>query len=97
MTFANRLFGAAFSGSYVIVQREGLKLPKRCFAEILPVLDGLLYDRRSSSSGGIILLTTTGLERGSGMHFMAVAASAERAKTLAAQASRRLMAAPGDH
>jgi hypothetical protein len=95
MTLANRLFGAAFEGSYVIVQHEGLKMPKRTFAEILRILSGLLYDARSDEEG-IILLTTTGLERGSGLHFMAVAPSHDRAKALATQASNRLIPAPGD-
>jgi hypothetical protein len=94
MTLADRLFGAAFQGSYVIVQREGLEMPKRTFAEILQNLTGLVYDARSGREG-IILLTTTGLERGSGLHVMAVAPSLNRAKALASQACKRLIPAPG--
>ena len=95
MTLVNRLFGAAFQGSYVIVQREGVAMPKRAFAEILQILTGLLYDARLGSEG-IILLTTTGLERGSGLHFMAVAPSLDRAKALATQAANRLIPVSGD-
>jgi hypothetical protein len=95
MTLANRLFGPAFEGSYVIVQREGVAMPKRTFAEILQTLTGLLYDAHTGRDG-IILLTTTGLERGSGLHFLAVAPSLDRAKTLATQASDRLISVPGD-
>jgi hypothetical protein len=95
MTLANRLFGAAFAGSYAIVQREGVAMPKRSFAEILQNLTGLLYDARAGGEG-IILLTTTGLERGSGLHFMAVAPCLDRAKAIATQASNRLIPAPGN-
>ncbi len=95
MTLANRLFGAAFQGSYVIVQQEGFKMPKRAFAEIQQILTGLRYDVKSGGEG-IILLTTMGLERGSGLHFMAVAPSLDRAKALALLAANRLISAPGD-
>ncbi|HSG94906.1 MAG TPA: hypothetical protein VLA28_05265, partial [Afifellaceae bacterium] len=95
MTLANRLFGAAFLGGYVIVQREGLAMPERTFAEILRILTGLLYHARSDNEG-IILMTTMGLERGSGLHFMAIAPSLDRAKALATQASNRLIPAPGN-
>ena len=95
MTLANRLFGATFQGGYVIVQREGLEMPERSFAEILQVLTGLLYDARSGNEG-IILMTTMGLERGSGLHFMAVAPSLDRAKALATLASNRLIPAPSN-
>jgi len=95
MTLANRLFGAAFAGSYVIVQHEGVAMPRRSLEEIRQLLAGLLYRPRSGGDG-IILLTTASLERGSGLHFMALAPGPKQAKALASQAIHRLSAPTGD-
>ena len=89
MTFAHRILGPYSDQRYVIVQRE--ERIDQCWTvpDVLKALSGLLYDKRVRPEG-VVLLTTTGLERGRGMHFMVVAATIDEAKTIAVEAMDRL-------
>jgi hypothetical protein len=93
MTFANRLGAAVAESEIVIVQRTTLEVPARPFGEVLALLADILFTPGRSTQG-IIPLTPAGFERGTGVHFMAVAPSLDDAKALAKQVLQRI-ARPG--
>jgi len=79
MTLANRLVGDWASRYVRIIQRVGLRSPRRSLATVLERLSPRLW-RRAGPGTGIVVLTPGGLEQGSGAHFLVLAADAEDAQ-----------------
>jgi hypothetical protein len=73
----------------VIVQRTTLEVPPRPFRDVLALLADMIF-MPGQSTQGIIPLTPAGFERGTGVHFMTIAKSLDRAKNLAKQALQRI-------
>jgi hypothetical protein len=89
MTFANRLGAPVTESEIVIVQRTTLEVPPRPFRDVLALLADMIF-MPGQSTQGIIPLTPAGFERGTGVHFMTIAKSLDRAKNLAKQALQRI-------
>ena len=90
MTLANRLFPDPLTFEILIIQQINIKGPKRLFQDIVDDLDDLLYCRGKTSEG-VVLLTPTVFETGSGVHYMKIAKTLERAQQLSQQAMDRLV------
>lgn len=91
MTLVNRLAGDWQRRPFVVVQQGGLDLPPRGFERVMGVLESLLF-RPGEREEGIVILTPTAYERGTGIHFAALAGDAAPAKALAANAIERILA-----
>ena len=89
MTFANRLGGAVSNSEIVIVQRDRFGVPPRPFRDVLSLFTDMLFTPGKAIEG-IIPLTPAGFERGTGVHFMTIAGSLDRAKDMAKQALERI-------
>ncbi len=89
MTLANRLTGNWHEKPFALVHKSSLSYKKRSFDEILQLADKLLY-RPGRTKEGIVLLTPNDLERGQGLHMIALANSIEAAKALASRATQTL-------
>ena len=89
MTFSNRLGAAVSESEIMIVQRSSFEVPPRPFRDVLSLFADLLFTPGKSTEG-IVPLTPAGFERGTGVHFMTIAGSLERAKDIAKQALDRI-------
>lgn len=89
MTLANRLAGPDDALEMVVVQRVRFPVRERAFADLLEEFADLLFVPGKSGEG-IVFLTPDVVELGSGIHFMAVALTLDRANTLAEQTQVRL-------
>ena len=89
LTLANRILTDPSAWDPVIVQKESGALEPQPFARVLERFQDMLFDPRRPDDG-IAFLTPTGLEQGRAMHFMTLARSLERAKTLAKMAATML-------
>jgi len=90
MTFLNRLGAAVSKSEIVIVQRTTFEVPRRPFREVLSLFADMLF-APGRTKEGIILLSPAGFERGTGVHFMTIACSLERARSMAKDALGRLI------
>lgn len=88
MTLANRLSGCGPVLQPVVVQRARFALQKRPFATLLADFSDMLF--QPGGREGVVFLTPFCFERGTGIHFMALAATLERARALAARTQARL-------
>ncbi len=91
MTFLNRLGTAISKSEIMIVQRTMLAVPPRPFREVLSFFADMLF-RPGETMEGIVLLTPASFERGTGVHLMTIAASSDRARSLAKRALERTAA-----
>jgi hypothetical protein len=82
MTLMNRLLRDWAAAGFMVVQHEDLKLPHRSFKTALAKLDASLF-RPNGDDSGIVVLTPGGIELGTGLHFLAVAATTREAAKLA--------------
>ncbi|MGI9414254.1 MAG: hypothetical protein ACR2PM_11330 [Hyphomicrobiales bacterium] len=89
MTFINRIADDPLLVEPVIVQREETGMPARNFGDAVELLRPWHYQPRRSREG-VILLTPTGIERGRGIHFLALAPTLDRARGLADGAAAAL-------
>ena len=90
MTLVNRLFPDPLTFEIVIIQQVNNKRPKKMFQDIVDDLEDLLYCHGKTSEG-VVLLTPTVFESGSGVHYMTIAKTLERAQQLSHQAMDRLV------
>jgi Pre ATP-grasp domain/Hemerythrin HHE cation binding domain len=70
MTLLTRLFGDS-QRSFVMVQRSGMRIPARSFADVVDRLKGRLFCRGGEPKG-LIFLTADEIEQGTGFHFLVV-------------------------
>lgn len=89
MTLANRLLPTGEALETVVVQRVRFPVRERSFSALLEEFSDLLFIPGKRDEG-IVFLTPHVIEQGTGIHFMALAPTLERAKKLAAQAQARL-------
>jgi len=89
MTFANRLGATVSKSEIVIVQRSRFEVPPRPIRVVLSLLADMLFTPGEAREG-IIPLSPAGFERGTGVHFMTIAGSLDRAKDIANQALERI-------
>ena len=85
LTLANRLVGDWRERPFVIVQREGPDVPPLTVEAALGRLGDRAW-RPGKSESGIVLLTPQRMAEGSGIHFMAMATTADGARELAQDA-----------
>lgn len=90
MTLANRVIADPSESEYVILQHEGSFIAPHKFEDILKIFDKRFFWPNEKHEG-IIFLTPTGIERGRGLHLMAIARSTARAKELALKTSSELL------
>ncbi|MDH3665767.1 MAG: hypothetical protein OEN23_02435 [Paracoccaceae bacterium] len=88
MTLANRLRAPATGQGIVIVQNMNVPLAVNDVSETHERLGNLLF--RSGSDEGIVPLSANCLEKGLGLHFMALSETQEKAETIASEALARL-------
>lgn len=89
MTVANRLMPDDEEFQFMVVQKSNLNLPPRPFQGALNALRDLLF--KQGSREGVVFLTPSSYENGSGVHYMAIAETLQRARELSHQTSQRLM------
>jgi len=85
MTLANRLVGDWRTRPFEIVQRHGIRIAPLPVTAAIEMLGGQLF-RPGVTTEGIVLLTPQRMAEGSGIHFMAMARTAHRARALAQEA-----------
>jgi hypothetical protein len=93
MTLAHRLLDDPASQEIVIIQHQHMDLSVWTFDAALDRISDLLFEPGTRPEG-IVLLTPTCLERGTGIHLMAIARQVDHAHHLARQATARLGLAP---
>jgi hypothetical protein len=92
LTLVNRLVGSWRSRPFVVVQRGGLRLPRRRFEWALAQLRDRLFGL-ARPGAGIVLLAPGGIEEGTGCDFLALAPDLEVARSEARAASDLLLGA----
>ncbi|MDH3230839.1 MAG: hypothetical protein OEN55_13700 [Alphaproteobacteria bacterium] len=90
MTLANRLIGDWRDRPFEIVQRQGIRTEPLSVTAAIELLDRSLF-RPGESTEGIVLLTPQRMAEGSGVHFMAMARTTDRARALAEEALEVLL------
>lgn len=90
ITLANRLFGDWRTRPFVILERTGLGLPRRDFADVLDRLESELW-RAHKNATGVILLSPSPLEAGDGFELMVFDHSIEAADRRAQSVEKELV------
>jgi hypothetical protein len=85
MTLANRLVGDWRNRPFEIVQRQGIRIAPLSVTAAIEMLGSTLF-RPGETTEGIVLLTPQRMVEGSGIHFMAMARTTDRARALVQQA-----------
>lgn len=78
MTFLNRVFGAQITPAHVIIQRSQIVVPPLPFSEALRRLGDDIY-RPGGRPEGIIMVTPGYYETGTGLHFIAMDQTVDKA------------------
>lgn len=78
MTFLNRIFGAQAIPAYVIIQRSQIAVPPLPFSEALRRLGDDIY-RPGGRPQGIIMVTPGYYETGTGLHFISMDRTVDKA------------------
>lgn len=89
MTFLNRIFGAKAMPAYVIIQRSQIVVPPLPFSEALRRLGDDIY-RPGGKPEGIIMITPGYYETGTGLHFISMDQTVDKALSRADAAIVRL-------
>ena len=82
MTLMNRLLGDWAKSPFMIVQHDDLETRPQEFNDVLRKFDARLF-RPGVNDSGVVMLTPGAIERGTGFHFLAIAATSIDAAGLA--------------
>jgi len=93
MTLANKLVGDWRRRPFQVVQRRGVAMPPLSVSAAIGRLGGSLF-RPGRTEEGVVLLTPQRMVEGTGIHFMAMAATLDRARALARDALATLCGEP---
>ena len=89
MTLAGRLMKDEAKLPFIVIHRKNMNFRRQRFGEALDKISELLF-RPGKTREGVVLLTPAVIERGCGVHLMAIGLTSETAKSLAQKAFKLL-------